>query len=146
MRPVISYRCEGAGGGGLGKGDHVVFGRISRRQQITRTDFDCRSTANEGRSLQSLRGVGEIRKILPQNMFMASVRMSPLYTSFASFNKWLYHLIFYGKKLRIRAEGPNNESRTQILPFNCNWAAWPWTVDSRLPNDNLCFRIQRNWM
>lgn len=25
-------------------------------------------------------GVGEKRKILPQNMFMASVRMSPLYT------------------------------------------------------------------
>ena len=58
MRPVISYRCEGAGGG-VGEGDHVVFGGISRRQQITRTDFDCRSTANEGRSLQSLRGVGE---------------------------------------------------------------------------------------
>ena len=80
MRPLISYRCEGAGGGGVGGGDHVVFGGISRRQQITRTDFDCRSTANEGRSLQSLRGVGEIRKILPQNTFMASVRMFPLYT------------------------------------------------------------------
>ena len=66
-------------------------------------------------------GGGEKRKILPQNMFMASVRMSPLYTFFASFyNKWLYYLIFYAKELRIRAEGSNNESRTQILPFNCN--------------------------
>lgn len=66
-------------------------------------------------------GGGEKRKILPQNMFMASVRMSPLYTFFASFyNKWRYYLIFYAKELRIRAEGSNNESRTQILPFNCN--------------------------
>ena len=56
MRPVISYRCEGAGGERVGEGDHVAFRGISRRQQITRTDFDCRSTANEGRSLQSLGG------------------------------------------------------------------------------------------
>ena len=100
-----------------------------------------------GEIITKPRGVGEKRKILPQKMFMASVRMSPLYTFLASFyNKWLYYLLFYAKELRIRAEGSNNESRTQILSFNCNWAAWPWTVDSRLPNDNLYFRIQHNWM
>ena len=146
MRPLISYRCEGAGGGGWGRGS-----RGFRGNQSSPTDYKnglwLPINCQWGEIITKPQGGGRNKEnFTAKHVYGVRAHVSIVHFFASFYNKWLYHLIFYGKKLRIRAEGPNNESRTQILPFNCNWAAWPWTVDSRLPNDNLCFRIQRNWM